>query len=60
MSYIQAITMPEVDVPIGDSDAPRTITAELDSEPISFCARLLSLVDDLDEDTVIIIRKVVF
>ena len=58
MSYIQAFTQPEDSVQIHD-DA-QIIVAELDSEPISFCARLLSLVDNLDEDTVIIIRKVVF
>lgn len=57
MSYIQAFTQPENAVRVWE-DA--TITAELDSEPIGFCARLLSLVDDLDEDTVIVIRKVVY
>lgn len=58
MSYIQAFTQPEGDTEILVDDA--TITAELDSEPIAFCARLLNLVDDLDEDTVIIIRKVIY
>lgn len=58
MSYIQAFTVPEADAPLQDVEA--SITAELDSEPIAFCARLLSLVDDLDEDTVIVIRKVVY
>lgn len=58
MSYIQAFTQPEESVRIQDDAA--IITAELDSEPISFCARLLSLVDNLDEDTVIIIRKVIY
>jgi len=58
MSYIQAFTVDESDTALGSNEA--VITAELDSEPISFCARLLSLVDDLDEDTVIIIRKVVY
>lgn len=58
MSYIQAFTQSEESIRI-QVDA-QIITAELDSEPIAFCARLLSLVDDLDEDTVIIIRKVCF
>lgn len=58
MSYIQAFIQSEGDTEILVDDA--TITAELDSEPISFCARLLSLVDELDEDDVIIIRKVVY
>lgn len=58
MSYIQVFTKPEneVELPEGGHD----IVAELDSEPIAFCARLLHLVDDLGEDTVIIIRKVIF
>lgn len=58
MSYIQAYTQPEESVHIQD-DA-QIIVAELDSEPIRFCSRLLALVDDLDENDVIIIRKVVF
>ncbi|HKZ21175.1 MAG TPA: hypothetical protein VJQ57_13825 [Acidimicrobiia bacterium] len=57
MSYIQAFTKSEGEVTLPE-DAD--ITAELDSEPIAFCARLLTLVDDLDEDDVIIIRKVVY
>jgi hypothetical protein len=56
MSYIQAFTQSEQSMILEEAD----ISAELDSEPISFCARLLSLVDDLDEDTVIIIRKVIY
>lgn len=58
MSYIQAFTQPEGSVEL--QEGGHTLVAELDSEPIAFCARLLSLVDDLDEDIVIIIRKVVF
>lgn len=58
MSYVSAYTQPEREIDLRGLEAD--ITAELDSEPISFCARLLSLVDDLDEDTVIIIRKVIY
>jgi hypothetical protein len=58
MSYIQAFTQSEESTLLPEDGAD--ISAELDSEPISFCARLLSLVDDLDEDTVIIIRKVIY
>jgi hypothetical protein len=58
VSYIQAFTIEESDTFLEGNEA--SISAELDSEPIAFCARLLSLVDDLDEDTVIIIRKVIY
>lgn len=58
MSYIQAFTRAENEIALNRIEA--AITAGLDSQPISFCARLLALVDDLDEDTVIVIRKVLF
>lgn len=58
MSYISAYVQGESETAVTAESA--AVTADLDSEALGFAARLISLVDDLDPDDVIIIRKVVW
>lgn len=59
MSYIQLFIDDEVQIPIGDT-TPTVMSAELDSEPFEFAAALMTAVAELEEDKVLIIRKVIF
>lgn len=58
MSYIQAYVQDGSTTDFTPMDP--AVTGDLDSEALSFAARLISLVDDLDPDDVIVIRKVVW
>lgn len=58
MSYIQVFIQGESETAILADDP--AVTRELDSEALSFAARLIDLVDDLDENDVLIIRKVIY
>lgn len=68
MSYIQLFKVEAVPGPEIDGDTivsmgtrqEKVMDRDLDNEILSFVADLITAVDDLDEDTVIIIRKVIY
>lgn len=59
MSYIQLFIDDEAEIPIGDT-TPKVLDRDLGDEALSFVRDLITAIDDLEEDKVLIIRKVIF